>query len=145
MKQAVRFSQVSSDSSAGQRGSQEFQRESLNRFNHLTIQHFNVPSCAFTVIELVGLLAIIAIIASALAPNIIKRIDRAAWQREIADLNAMGTGLKQTILQDRRVPDQSGIAPAISKYLDLSVGQVTATPRGLADACLLIPALASIT
>jgi type II secretory pathway pseudopilin PulG len=95
---------------------------------------------AFTVIELVGVLAIIAILAAALAPNIIKRIDRAAWQRETSDLNTMAHGLVQTILADKVVPTRSGMAVAIAKYLDFSLSQVTNTPRRFGRVFIVDPA-----
>src|SRR5207249_2376255 len=41
-----------------------------------------IQSRAFTAIELIGVLAIISLIAAAVFPQVIRRIDRAALQRE---------------------------------------------------------------
>src|SRR5438552_2323779 len=44
----------------------------------------------WTLIESIAVLAVIAILAAMLAPSVIKRVDRAAWTRETAELNAIG-------------------------------------------------------
>jgi type II secretory pathway pseudopilin PulG len=119
MKQKVRLS-IDRSLSRSQRGGEESERLAFN---------LQPSRRAFTIIELVGVMAIVAIIAAALAPNIIKRIDRAAWQRETSDLNTMANGLLHTITTDRRVPNKTEVPAAIAKYLDLSLGQVTTTPR----------------
>jgi hypothetical protein len=98
---------------------------------------------AFTVIELVGVLAIIAIIAAALAPNVIRRIDRAAWTREVSDLNTIGNGLLQTVTKDRLI--SNNLPAAVSKYLDLSSSQITTTPRGFSRVFMMDPNLTSTT
>jgi len=99
-------------------------------------------SCgAFTAIELIGVLTIIALIAAAIFPQVIRRIDRAAWQRETSDLAAMANGLVQTIVRDKQIPAQTGIPPAIAKYLDMSPSQVTNTPRRFNRAFLVDPSL----
>jgi type II secretory pathway pseudopilin PulG len=131
MKRKVRLS-IDCSLSGSQRGGEEFQRLAFN---------LQPSRRAFTIIELVGVLAIIAIIAAALAPNIIKRIDRAALQREISDLSTMGNGLVRTILTDRVIPTTNGISDAIAKYLDLSPNQVKLTPRGFRRAFMVDPNL----
>jgi type II secretory pathway pseudopilin PulG len=133
MKQKVRLS-IDRSLSGSQGDGEESERLAFN---------LQPSRRAFTVIELVGVMAIIAIIAAALAPNIIKRIDRAAWQRETSDLNTMANGLVQTILTDKVIPSAAGISNAISKYLDLSVSQVRLTPRGFTRMFLVDPGFSS--
>jgi type II secretory pathway pseudopilin PulG len=131
MKQKVKLS-IDRSLSGSQRGGEESERLAFN---------LQPSRCAFTIIELVGVMAIVAIIAAALAPNIIKRIDRAAWQRETSDLNSMANGLVQTVLKDRQVPSHVTISNAVSSYLDLALSQVSITPRGISRLFLADPGL----
>jgi type II secretory pathway pseudopilin PulG len=94
---------------------------------------------AFTVIELTGVLAILALLAAAVIPNIIRRIDRAAWQRETSDLSAMADGLVKSVRIEKRIPATNQIAAAIATYRNLSLNQVTTTPRGFQRAFLVDP------
>src|SRR6266478_6379382 len=82
------------------------------------------PRAAFTAIELIGVLAIISLVAAAIFPQVIRRIDRAAWQRETSDLSVMANGLLQTIRIEKQVPANNSIAAAAARYLSLSVTQV---------------------
>jgi prepilin-type N-terminal cleavage/methylation domain-containing protein len=129
MKQKVRLS-IDRSLSGSQRDGEEFQ---LSAFN------LQPSRRAFTIIEMVGVLAIIAIIAAALAPNIIKRIDRAAWQRETSDLNTMANALVQTVLSDKVIPGIAGMSNAIARYSDLAVNQVARTPRGFSRVFMVDP------
>ena len=96
---------------------------------------------AFSAVELTGVLAIMAILAAAIIPNVLRRIDRATWERETGDINAMANGLVRTILNDKQVPATTNIPVAVAKYLDLSVSQVTNTPRGFSRMFLVDPNL----
>src|SRR5438034_1488685 len=79
-------------------------------------QHSNTPSLqhsippitpslrsAFSLIEMINMLTIIAILAGTVLPNIIRRIDFATWQRETSDLKVMADGLVKTILTDKQI------------------------------------------
>jgi len=83
----------------------------------------------FTAIELIGVLAVIALLATALMPNVIRRIDRAAWEREKADLQTMADSFTASILHNKSIPDYSGISSAIAKEMSLSLSAITTTPR----------------
>src|SRR5258708_5886555 len=71
---------------------------------------------AFTVVEMIGVLAIIAVLAAAIMPNVIRKIDRATLQRETTDLSAMGNGLIRTVLATKQIPAQSSLADAMRQY-----------------------------
>ncbi len=51
-------------------------------------------AAAFTLIEMIGVLAIMAILASVLVPNVLRSMDRAAVRAEIATLAALGEQTK---------------------------------------------------
>ena|SRR5437867_764131 len=96
---------------------------------------------AFTAIELIGVLAVVAILAAALVPNVIRRIDRATWQRVTSDLSTMANGLVQCVKRDKQIPASNAIAQAIAKYSDLATSQITNTPRGFRRLFLVDPAV----
>ena len=58
----------------------------------------------FTLLELVGVLAVMAILAGTLAPNIADSIDRAYAEAERENMAALARGLEQAILQQKRIP-----------------------------------------
>jgi len=89
------------------------------------------PRTAFTAIELIGVLAVISLLAAAILPQVIRKIDRAAWQRETSDLTAMANGLVQSIKTTKQIPASNTIAQAIANYSSLAISQVTNTPRKL--------------
>ena len=86
-------------------------------------------------------MSVLALLAAAIMPNVIRKIDRATWQRETSDLSAMANGLVQTILRDKQVPSQANIPVAAAKYLDLATTQVQTTPRNFSRVFLLDPNL----
>jgi type II secretory pathway pseudopilin PulG len=59
---------------------------------------------AFSLIELIGVLAILAILTSVMLPTVINRIDQAYQEKEREDLAAVGIALKQRILRTRSIP-----------------------------------------
>ena len=96
---------------------------------------------AFTAIELTGVLAVLAILAASVFPNVIRRIDFATWQRETSDLKVMANGLVRTVLTDKQVPASNNIPAKIAAYLNLPVSQVTNTPLQLVRRFLVDPSL----
>src|SRR6266508_4265734 len=59
---------------------------------------------AFSLIELTGVLAVVAILAAALVPALIRQLDRIAGEQETAALKSFGDALQQGILRKRYVP-----------------------------------------
>src|SRR5882724_9619800 len=107
--------------------------------NTPTLQHSIPPTApslrsAFSLIEMIGVLAVIAILAAALVPNVIRRMEIAAWQTEASDLKVMADGLVKTILTDKQIPASTDIATKVATYLNMSINQVTNTPRRFARA-----------
>jgi type II secretory pathway pseudopilin PulG len=93
----------------------------------------------FTIIEMTGVLTVLAVLALAVIPSVIRRIDRAAWQRETSDLSTMANGLVQYVLTEKRIPATNQIPAAIATYQNLALNQVTTTPRGFQRAFLVDP------
>src|SRR6185369_6935565 len=96
----------------------------------------------FTAIELIGVLAVLAMLAAAVVPNVIRKIDRATLERERADFGVMANGLVQSIKREKQVPASNtvAVAAAIAKYCDIASIQITNTPRRLSRLILVDPA-----
>src|ERR1051326_8107448 len=92
---------------------------------------------AFSLLEFIGVLGIIALIVAALIPNVIKRIDRAAWVKENAALAAFSGAFIQHTLKSNNIPGDQGWARAIGAELGLATSDVTTNSRRLARAFLV--------
>src|SRR5882672_4424742 len=109
------------------------------RFDPLGLQAFEkfsrarreVLCRAFTAIELVGVLTVIALLAAAVFPTVIRRIDQAAWTKETADLNTIADAYTQCILRNKTIPNLTNWASSVASQLSLPVSAVTNTPRGI--------------
>src|SRR5437016_3033571 len=62
---------------------------------------------AFSLIELIGVLAVIAILAAVAVPTLIRQMDRIAGERESASLKSFGDALQQSIVRNRSVPSDT--------------------------------------
>src|SRR5437899_7377243 len=91
---------------------------------------------AFTLIEFIGVLAVLAILASVLTVAVIRRVDQGAWTRETADLTAIGDSYTQYILRNRYVPAYTNMASTIASQMSLSATSVATNSRRFARAFL---------
>jgi type II secretory pathway pseudopilin PulG len=78
---------------------------------------------AFTLIELLGVLMVMALLSFALAPLLVKEMDRLARQQEATALLTLATGLEKHISRNGQIPDQTGWAAAVAAV----IGQPNAT------------------
>jgi len=85
---------------------------------------------AFTLLEMVAVLAIIAILASLLLPRLIKRIDEATRTQEIANLAAIQEALKLEVIRNSTVPDENGWWHAAARWSTLVPSKVNVNSRG---------------
>src|SRR5215475_5137630 len=87
---------------------------------------------AFTLIEMIGVLAAIAILAVILVPLLIRQMDKVAGDKESASLKSMGDALQQSIQRNRRVPGASGWdwATNIANELGVNLSDITTNARG---------------
>lgn len=86
----------------------------------------------FTIMELIGAMAIIAILAAVLAPSVTDGIDRAYAAREEGNIRTLMDALEQHVLQNKEIPRENVAAwtSAIAAYADLPVSQVEFNDRG---------------
>jgi prepilin-type N-terminal cleavage/methylation domain-containing protein len=96
---------------------------------------------AFSLIEMIGVMAIIALIAAAAGPALIKRVDYAAKTTEKATLASMTNAMVRTCLYSNQIPDVANIAGAIQKSLNCNLSLITNTPRGFTRLFITDPAV----
>lgn len=87
---------------------------------------------SFTLIETIGVLAIVAIILSMLVPNLFKTISETHIRNERQLMKAFEDAFKKNSMRNRRIPDHNGWADALSKELAIPIENVTnifKTPR----------------
>jgi len=96
-------------------------------------------SAAFTLIEMIGVLAIMAIMASVLVPNVLRSMDRAAVRAEAETLKALGEQVKAYLCTNSMLPvsvwpDLSNLRQRswcsdVATVADLSTGDIAVNRR----------------
>lgn len=86
-------------------------------------------SRAFTLLELIGVLAIMAITASVLAPNVLRSIERAAVRAEGLTLENLGSQVKLYLRDNGAPPTNAGWSAQLVSYSDLSTADLTVNQR----------------
>ena len=81
----------------------------------------------FTLIECIGVVTVIALVAAMLVPAVIRRIDQAARDRDAAELATMADALKNYVLKTKTIP--SNLPGAISTNMALPLTLISKTPR----------------
>ena len=72
---------------------------------------------SFTLIELIGVVAVIALLAASLVPTLIRQMDRIAGDQESAALKSFGDALNQSIRRNRYIPSQTDWASTVATRL----------------------------
>jgi type II secretory pathway pseudopilin PulG len=96
---------------------------------------------AFTLIEVVGVLAILTILGALALPAVIRQIDHAKLVREGVDLNTCAEALTRSIVRTKTVPLLSDIPTAMAKESALNIDQITSTEIGTRRGIVIDPAL----
>src|SRR6187402_2057425 len=78
----------------------------------------------FTLIEMIGVLAIMAILAAVTVPPVIERIHLAKAAKEMRDLPVLAAALNRHILRTKTIPSQDW-AQVIADELAVPINQVT--------------------
>ncbi len=90
---------------------------------------------------MIGVLTVLALLAAAVIPTLIRRLDREAWEREKSDLQSMADSYTQFILHNQAISNYAGIPAAIATEMALPLSAITTTPRGWDRAFLVDPDL----
>ncbi len=81
----------------------------------------------FTLIEMIGVLAIMATLTAIILPNVIDQLDRAAQEAEAQNLRAIGQGIDTYLQQNRDWPTNWG--PLSFEYVPFGDDQLTENVR----------------
>ena len=84
---------------------------------------------AFSLIEMIGVLAVIAILVAALAPSFVRQMDKTAGDQESAALKSFGDALQSSIMRKRYIPSATDWASTVATESGVDVTAVTASPR----------------
>ncbi len=98
---------------------------------------------AMSLLELVGVLAIMAILASLLLPALLKQIDKATADQEIANLQAFSDAMQRSVMRNRYIPGAVDWATNIAAELGWNVLDVQNNPRRNQRYFLIDPVFAS--
>lgn len=94
----------------------------------------------FTLLEMIGVLAIMSILAATLAPNAIQAIDQAAVRAEHQNLETLGSYLKLYTKENGALPTPANWDDALLSYADASLADIQTNKRGRARAYFADPA-----
>src|SRR5205809_883824 len=115
-----------------------FARSGFFRHSSFVIGH---SYRAFSLIEMIGVLAVIAILAAALAPSFVRQMDKTAGDQESAALKSFGDALQQSIMRNRYIPSATDWASTVATELGVDIAAVTNSPRQQPRFFLIDPAL----
>jgi prepilin-type N-terminal cleavage/methylation domain-containing protein len=96
---------------------------------------------AFSLIEMIGVLAVIAILATALAPSFVRQMDKTAGDQESAALKSFGDALQQSIMRYRYIPSDADWASLVATESGVDTAAVTMNPRSQPRVFLIDPNL----
>jgi type II secretory pathway pseudopilin PulG len=97
---------------------------------------------AFTLIELIGVIAILALIASMVAPAVIQEMYHASKVRDTAELKAMADSLQSAIRRTGRIPAASDLPAFIANEMGVASSQTTISAQNVQRLFLSDPGLA---
>ena len=113
-------------------------RSAGSDLTHLTgLTNLTSPKCAFSLLEFIGVLGIIALIVAALVPAVIKRIDRAAWVKENANLAAFADAFVNYSLKSNNIPNEYTWSQVVGTQLGVAPADVATNSRRYARAFLI--------
>ncbi len=102
-------------------------------------QH-RAANAAFTLIEMIGVLAIMAILASVVVPNVLRSMDRAAVNAEATTLAALGEQTKLYLRVNGVAPTAANWTTAIGTLADIAPVDIATNKRALARSYITDPA-----
>jgi type II secretory pathway pseudopilin PulG len=97
----------------------------------------DVSRTAFTLIEMIGALAVVVILASMAVPVAVRQIDRAAWNAEVATLSSISNAIVMQIIRNKTVSSTNTWASDAAYWAGLPPSRITTTPRNYSRAIFM--------
>ncbi len=85
---------------------------------------------ALTLVEMMGVLAIVALVATLFFGMTLAYCNRHAREAELRSLHVLGEGLRLSVTSDLRIPCQTNFAVQISRYSGQSLGSILTNAVG---------------
>lgn len=87
-------------------------------------------SRAWTLVELMGVLSLLAILSAVLVPLMVRELDRIARALEVREMAGFASAVEQGIRRQRQIPDATGWAGFVATELGRRVDEVQTNARG---------------
>ena len=119
-------------------------RTAIDKFQDYKVarlQGYKTQAAGLTMIEFLGVIAIIAILALAVTATVIRRVDQGYINREIADLKTIGDAYVRSCVRNKRIPSTNDWAPNVANQIAMPVNRVLQTGRKTARIFLVDPSL----
>lgn len=87
------------------------------------------PRDAMTLIEMIGVLAVIAVLAGMLLPVAIRILDQLAARKEVATLASLAQAVQSSILRTRQITNVAQWAPLLAREAGMDLTAVTQNAR----------------
>lgn len=98
-------------------------------------------TAGFSLLELIGVMAVTAILASVILPSVIRQVQIQAGVNETAFLERAGRALKDHLLRSKVFPDENTWAEAVAAELGVPVTEVLESPQQSQRIFIIDPAL----
>ena len=101
----------------------------------------NRRELAFTMIEMIGVLVVIALLAAILLPHLIRQMDQIAGNRESAYLQSLSGAFQQSILRNRSISGNTNWPSIVATELGVDISNVTTNSRKQMRVMLIDPSM----
>jgi type II secretory pathway pseudopilin PulG len=98
-------------------------------------------SCAFTLIEVIGVVAVSAILATVLVTALVQKSDTTARESEMKQLETLANGLQEAIRRQKQIPSTTNWVAMVATELGFHTNAVQQNPRKLDRMYVIDPAL----
>ena len=80
---------------------------------------------AMTLIEVIGILAVLAVLSAMLLPALVRQIDKLVSDQEVATLQSFGNALPRSIMRNRYIPGPTDWTNNIAAELGMPPASTT--------------------
>jgi type II secretory pathway pseudopilin PulG len=98
-------------------------------------------TAAWTLIEMIGVLAVLAVFAAVIVPVLVREVDRRSREAETTQMTRLAAALQGGIQRHREVPDENGYVQLIAEELGTKTDDVLTNSRGIRRGYLIDPQL----